>query len=219
MYNNANNAILQNSLPNNIPIATTAPSTILIDLRKYLQQNHNQLTWKQRINIIVNIINAILHLHQENSIHRDLHSGNILYSENSGGWYISDFGFCGPADKPLGSIYGNLPYIAPEVINGKGYTFASDIYSIGMLMWEISSGQPPFAHFDHDYELTINLLKGMRPQIVQGTPTEYKNLMIQCWDADPLKRYDIKNLHDKITEILKSFFLDLEGLMVFHLPI
>ncbi|CAI2167953.1 16925_t:CDS:2 [Funneliformis geosporum] len=95
---------------------------------------------------------------------------------NCGEWYVSDFGFCGPADKPLGSIYGNLPYIAPEVINGKGYTFASDIYSIGILMWEISSGQPPFAYANHDYDLAINLIKGMRPQIVQGTPTEYKNL-------------------------------------------
>ncbi|CAI2174271.1 13412_t:CDS:2 [Funneliformis geosporum] len=73
---------------------------------------------------------AVSRLLQERSIHRDLHSGNILYSEYSGEWYVSDFGFCGPADKPLGSIYGNLPYIAPEVINGKGYTFASDIYSI-----------------------------------------------------------------------------------------
>ncbi|CAI2172167.1 1160_t:CDS:2 [Funneliformis geosporum] len=148
-----------------------------MNLRKYLQQNHNQITWKQRINIILAIIAGVFRLHQENSIHRDLHSGNILYSDYSGGWYVSDFGFCGPADKPLESIYGNLPYIAPEVINGKGYTFASDIYSIGMLMWEISSGQPPFASFDHDYDLAINLIKGMRPQIVQGTPTEYKDLM------------------------------------------
>ncbi|RIA79175.1 hypothetical protein C1645_841341 [Glomus cerebriforme] len=43
-------------------------------------------------------------------------------------WYIGDLGFCGPVDKPLGNIYGNLPYIAPEVIFGKEYTFASDIY-------------------------------------------------------------------------------------------
>ncbi|CAI2172166.1 1159_t:CDS:2 [Funneliformis geosporum] len=108
---------------------------------------------------------------------KDLHSGNILYSEYNGQWRISDFGFCGPADKPLESIYGNLPYIAPEVINGKGYTFASDIYSIGMLMWEISSGQQPFADFEHNYDLAINLIKGLRPQIVQGTPTEYKKLI------------------------------------------
>ncbi|CAI2181595.1 19730_t:CDS:2, partial [Funneliformis geosporum] len=177
---------------------------IVDDLRKYLQQNHNQLTWKQRINIIVYIIDAVSCLYQENSIHRDLHSGNILYSEYNNAWRISDFGFCGPADKPLESIYGNLPYIAPEVINGKGYTFASDIYSVGMLMWEISSGQPPFAYYDHDYDLAINIIKGMRPPIVKGTLTEYKDLMVQCWDADPLKRLDLDTLHDKITKIQKS---------------
>ena len=97
-----------------------------IDLRNYLQQNHNQLTWRQRIQIADNIIDALNNIHSENAIHRDLHSGNILYFQELNGWYISDLGFCGPADKPLESIYGNLPYIAPEVISGKEYSFASD---------------------------------------------------------------------------------------------
>ncbi|CAI2170144.1 14869_t:CDS:2 [Funneliformis geosporum] len=73
-------------------------------------------------------IQALKYPEDGGSFEQDLHSGNILYSEYTGRWYISDFGFCGPADKPLGSIYGNLPYISPEVINGTGYTFASDIY-------------------------------------------------------------------------------------------
>ncbi|POG82938.1 kinase-like domain-containing protein [Rhizophagus irregularis DAOM 181602=DAOM 197198] len=92
-----------------------------IDLRKYLQQNHNQLTWKERIQIATDIILALLRIHNENAIHRDLHSGNILFK--SGLFNISDLGFCGPADRPLKSIYGNLPYIAPEVIAGKETTF------------------------------------------------------------------------------------------------
>ena len=112
------------------------------DLRNYLQQNHNLLTWKERIQIAQDIIRALSHIHFENAIHRDLHSGNILYSQSR--FDISDLGFCGPADKSSTSIYGNLPYIAPEVISGKETTFASDIYSFGMLMWEISSGRPPF---------------------------------------------------------------------------
>src|ERR1044072_8014700 len=112
-----------------------------IDLRKYLQKKRNQLTWKEKIKIVADIIDSLLRIHKENAIHRDLHSGNILYSEYANCWYISDLGFCGPASKPLGSIYGNLPYIAPEVISGKEYTYASDIYSVAMLMWEISSGQ------------------------------------------------------------------------------
>ena len=104
-----------------------------IDLRKYLQQNHNKLTWKERIRITNDITLALYFTHEENAIHRDLHSGNILYSQLGQRWYISDLGFCGPADKPSRSIYGNLPYIAPEVISGKGYTFKSDIYSIAIL--------------------------------------------------------------------------------------
>ena len=92
------------------------------NLRKYLQQNHNKLTWKERIQIVENITLALERIHNEKAIHRDLHSGNILFRIGEK-FYISDLGFCGPADKPLKSIYGNLPYIAPEVIIGKEHTF------------------------------------------------------------------------------------------------
>src|SRR2546423_10933872 len=172
-----------------------------INLRNYLQQNHNKLTWKERINITYDIVIALLRIHQENAIHRDLHSGNILSMQYNQNFYVSDLGFCGPVDKPLNSIYGNLPYIAPEVIVGKETTFASDIYSIGMLMWEISSGQPPFSIYEHDLDLAMNIINGMRPKIVPGTPLEYKSLMEQCWDADPLKRPDINTLNRKFSEI------------------
>ncbi|PKC51201.1 kinase-like protein, partial [Rhizophagus irregularis] len=84
------------------------------NLRVFLQQNHNQLTWKERIQIINNIILAVLFIHKENAIHRDLHSGNILFSQKNQRFFVSDLGFCGPANKPLDSIYGNLSYIAPE---------------------------------------------------------------------------------------------------------
>ncbi|PKC63809.1 kinase-like protein [Rhizophagus irregularis] len=144
---------------------------------------------------------ALYFIHKENAIHRDLHSGNILYSEFNSQWAISDLGFCGPADKSSKCIYGNLPYIAPEVINGNEYTFKSDVYSVAMLMWEISSGQPPFINHEHDYNLAMNIINGIRPRIVSGTPVEYKNLMEQCWDAVPSKRPDIGTLIIKIREM------------------
>jgi len=172
-----------------------------MDLRKYLQQNHNQLTWKERIKITVEIIYALRDIHRANAIHRDLHSGNLLFVQMLQRFDISDLGFCGPADKSPTSIYGNLPYIAPEVISRKEYTFKSDIYSIGMLMWEISSGQPPFSIYEHDLDFAMNIINGMRPKIVPGTPLEYISLLKQCWDADPLKRPDINSLAGKIKEI------------------
>ncbi|RGB31884.1 kinase-like domain-containing protein, partial [Rhizophagus diaphanus] len=143
-----------------------------------------------KIQIAYNIIDGIDSIHKENAIHRDLHSGNILF-EDSQNFRISDLGFCGPVDKPLNSVYGNLPYIAPEVINGKKTTFASDIYSFGILMWEISSEQPPFINYEYNYNLAMKIVNGMRPIIKPGTPLEYKKLMEQCWDADPIKRPDV----------------------------
>ncbi|EXX64102.1 Cla4p [Rhizophagus irregularis DAOM 197198w] len=143
----------------------------------------------------------IFKIKQENAIHRDLHSGNILYSEINDSWYISDLGFCGPADKPTKSIYGNLPYIAPEVIAGREYTLASDIYSVAMLMWEISSGQPPFINYENDYYLATNIINGIRPRIVSEIPLEYKSLMEQCWNANLSERLDTQTLFDKMSEI------------------
>ncbi|RIA89495.1 kinase-like domain-containing protein [Glomus cerebriforme] len=175
------------------------------NLREYLQQNHNQLIWKDRIKIAYDIIVGILRIHYENAIHRDLHSGNILFSQEHPRFDIGDLGFCGPANKPSNSIYGNLPYIAPEVIIGKQTTFKSDIYSIGMLMWEISSGEPPFIKYEHDNDLVMNIIKGMRPRIIPGTPPEYISLMKQCWDADPLKRPDIRSLWNKIREVIRLY--------------
>ncbi|GBB88508.1 hypothetical protein RclHR1_15020001 [Rhizophagus clarus] len=165
-----------------------------IDLRKYLQQNYYEITWKKRIDIVFNVTEALSLIHDENAIHRDLHSGNILCYRHGQNFYISDLGFCGPVDRPINSIYGNLPYIAPEVISGKETTFESDIYSIAMLMWEISSGQPPFINFEHDCDLALKIINGMRPKVIPGTPLEYKKLMEQCWDADPTKRPNIEDL-------------------------
>jgi serine/threonine protein kinase len=177
-----------------------------MDLRKYLQKNYNQITWKEKVRIAYDIIRALYCIHKEIAIHRDLHSGNILYSQLNDSWRISDLGFCGPANKSPESIYGNLPYIAPEVINGKVYTFASDIYSVAMLMWEISSGYSPFIDYEYDdYNLAIDIINGMRPDIVSEIPLEYENLMKQCWDADPLKRLDILSLRNKIREIHLSY--------------
>jgi serine/threonine protein kinase len=176
-----------------------------LDLRKYLKKKHDKLTWKERIQIADDIIYALSRIHKELAVHRDLHSGNILCSQFDQKFYIGDLGFCGPADKPLNSTYGNLPYIAPEVISGKETTFASDIYSIGILMWEISSGKPPFVDLERDCDLAMKIINGERPKIILGTPQEYRELMKQCWDADHTKRPRINDLKNKIKEIKNEF--------------
>jgi serine/threonine protein kinase len=165
-----------------------------MNLRKYLQEFHNQLKWKERLSIATDITLALGAIHGENIIHGNLHSGNILYSESSQKWVISDLGFCGPANKSSGCIYGNLRYMAPEVISGKNATKESDIYSIAMILWEISSGQPPFNDFESDDNLALKIINGMRPNIAAGTPIMYYDIMRSCWDAVPSKRPKISSI-------------------------
>ena len=78
------------------------------DLRRYLQQNRNQITWKTKIQIIFEIVKALCRVHEENSVHKNLHSGNVLHLKDKNDWYISDIGIYGPANEPF------LPYIAPK---------------------------------------------------------------------------------------------------------
>ncbi|RGB42663.1 hypothetical protein C1646_750712 [Rhizophagus diaphanus] len=126
---------------------------------------------------------------------------NIEYANRN--WFDE---FCGLADVPLNGTYGNFPYIAPEIIAGKETTTASDIYIIGMLMWEISSGQPPFINSDNDFDLALKIINGMRPIIIPGTPFKFKKLMKQCWDVDSTKRPTIFHLDIEIFEINKLYY-------------
>jgi serine/threonine protein kinase len=80
----------------------------------------------------------------------------------------------------VSKIFGVIPYIDPKILNDQQYKLneKSDIYSIGVLMWQISSGRQPFKDrgFDYDMELFIAILNGLREEIVHDTPVEYSNL-------------------------------------------
>jgi serine/threonine protein kinase len=67
--------------------------------------------------------------------------------------------------------------MAPEVLKGKPYTQASDIYSFSMIMWEFTSGVTPFNDRAHDIQLSLSICKGERPEIIENTPQCYVDLM------------------------------------------
>src|SRR4051794_17473984 len=106
--------------------------------------------WQYKLQLLKNIILGLKTIHESGLIHRDLHDGNILISDNYES-YIIDLGLCKPVETSLqDEIYGIIPYIAPEVLRGRPYTPASDIYSFSMIMWEFTSGVSPFNNRAHD---------------------------------------------------------------------
>jgi serine/threonine protein kinase len=160
-------------------------------LRNYLDNNYDKLSWRAKFKYLWYIAFGLQGIHENDLIHRDLHSGNILnFSEDYTS--ITDMGLCKPADHNASentkkSIYGVLPYIAPEVLRGQNYTKA-DIYSFGIIMYEVISGLPPYNDVSHGNILAIKICHGLRPRFSIKVPQLIIRLIKRCLDADPLNR-------------------------------
>ncbi|CAG8758304.1 2247_t:CDS:1 [Cetraspora pellucida] len=125
----------------------------------------------------------------------------IMVSRNSGSKSvvepkIADMGLSGKIDDIAENreVCGKIPYIAPEVLSKlledklggmKEYTQASDIYSFGMIVWEVISGCRPFSDRRNNEHLILDILSGLRPKIPINTPQDLVELMEICWHSDP----------------------------------
>ncbi|RIB12733.1 kinase-like domain-containing protein [Gigaspora rosea] len=159
-------------------------------LRKNLR-NISQMDWKDKLNLLQCIASDLQIIHSHDLIHRDLHSGNILLNSFKSA-YIADLGLSITANIALKSksdkICGILPYIAPEVLNYQQYTKASDIYSFGIILWEILYGKPVPFEQKSILQFQIKVRNGSRPHIYENTAKCYADLMKECWYTEPDKR-------------------------------
>jgi serine/threonine protein kinase len=142
------------------------------------------------------------HLEQKRVIHRDLAARNVLVAPGDGIHKVTvkvgDFGLSRILEKKYYmSNFGTIPYkwSAPEALMFRAYSNRSDVWSFGILMWEVFSfGQMPFSTIDNS-ELTEALAKGVRPEQPEGCPTEVYELMQQCWqEHDSRPSFLVKNL-------------------------
>ncbi|EXX64336.1 uncharacterized protein OCT59_011794 [Rhizophagus irregularis] len=173
------------------------------NLRNVLSSNFDKILWCEKIGYLYYSTMDLKYLHELGYFHKDFHSGNIL--NINGASFISDFGLSGPSNEQKldNKIYGVLPYIAPEVLNGEPYALSSDIYSFGVVMAELSSGKPPFYKRKHDSGLALEICNGLRPEFGKGTPEIYKKLAYRCMNANPNQRPTANELYE-ILECWKS---------------
>ena|SRR5438128_1996213 len=94
------------------------------------------------------------------------------------------------------------------VLQGGKNTKQLDIYSVGMLMWEIFASHPPFDDRSHDVDLILQICEGLQPQILSEIPDDYARMMQKCWNVDQSKRPTIREFwifaENKLKEIYEG---------------
>src|SRR5687767_3017217 len=176
-------------------------------LRQSLNNKFNSMSWNDKLLILYRLARGLNGIHDNKLIHHDFHCGNILINSNIYA-YITDLGLCQPANVKTSQnenkkIYGVLPYVAPEVLRGKEYTQASDIYGFGIIAHELCTGLPPYYDVPHDEFLAIRICHGLRPKSNYKIPQLILDIIHQCWDADPLKRPNASELEDLSWDLCK----------------
>ncbi|RIB19474.1 kinase-like domain-containing protein [Gigaspora rosea] len=166
------------------------------------------MKWKDRCNILLYTAFDLDRIHSNNYIHKDLHSGNILL-DKSNNVYIADLGLSTQNNEESDNNYGIIPYMAPEIFCDQPLTTAVDIYSFGIIMWEISSGK--VAHYDRkefNDSLVQEICQGLRPKFVKEIPIIYVELANQCMNADASKRPSANHIIQILYMLTQDYCID-----------
>jgi serine/threonine protein kinase len=150
-----------------------------------------------RLKIGHDIASGLCWLHAHNVIHRDLKLANLLVGED---WTvkISDFGLSLDLAKEeiCRGFKGNVKYSPPEILRARfdksisvyQYSEKTDVYSFGLMLWELLSLKPLFPFIKGKEELTKHVLNGDRPAAIPTWPESVKELLNLCWHENPTKR-------------------------------
>ncbi|KAF9188880.1 hypothetical protein BGZ51_006368 [Haplosporangium sp. Z 767] len=183
-------------------------------LHSYLRNFHAHLTWSDRFNLAMDIALGLRYLHHKGCRHRHLHSASILVDSN-GSAVLSDFGI-GRDSEVISSRehITRMAYLAPERLtkNGMRYAVECDIYSLGVIFWEISSGRPPFQDLITPQNiqsgalasLAQSIVLGRRERAVPGTDAIFEDLYSRCWHPNPEERPPIEWIIQTLGVLLKQ---------------
>lgn len=165
-------------------------------LRDFLKQcTAEEVPWNLRFQIGHDISQGIKYLHDRQIVHADLKSPNVLLDTKRRA-KLADFGLATIKTDSLGQYYentsqvkGSLLWMAPELFDKSRHTFATDIYSLGVILWEIASHCLPFEEKKWGVgKLIAQVTQGEREKFPKGTPRKYELVAKQCWDGEPEKR-------------------------------
>lgn len=162
---------------------------------KQLIKRRTKLSLTEVVDIMKQLTDGIAHAHDSFIIHRDIKPQNMLILDN-GLVKITDFGIAVALNSTqltqTNSVMGSVHYLPPEQAAGKGATFKSDIYSLGIMMYELITGKLPFRG-ENAVEIALKQMKEPIPSIREDNneiPQAVENIVLKACAKNPKNRYD-----------------------------
>jgi predicted Ser/Thr protein kinase len=186
-------------------ISIDGPQPILVleycaggSLDKFLFSSTQPLSDEKKIQLVKGIARGMLHLHRHNIIHRDLAARNILLTA-TGEPKISDFGMSRVLQREdeegqTKTNIGPIRWMAPESIARRKYSKKSDVWTFGIVVWEIVAQREPHTETDI-IDVAVQIRdKGLVPKIPENCPPLLRDVMLLCWKQQPEERPTFKEI-------------------------
>jgi eukaryotic-like serine/threonine-protein kinase len=176
-------------------------------LKQYIQQ-HSPVDIDTALDIMKQLTLAISHAHQNHIVHRDIKPHNILIDEE-GTVKITDFGIAmalsATSITQTNSVLGSVHYLSPEQARGGMATKKSDIYSLGIVMFELLTGRLPFSG-ESAVSIALKHLQSETPSLRRWNPDipqSVENIVLKATAKDPFRRYDsLEEMDEDLTTAL-----------------
>ncbi|XP_040995882.1 serine/threonine-protein kinase STY46-like isoform X2 [Juglans microcarpa x Juglans regia] len=173
-------------------------------LYDYLHKNHNILELPQLLEFAIDISMGMEYLHQNNIIHRDLKTANLLMDTHNV-VKVADFGVARFQNQGgvMTAETGTYRWMAPEVINHQPYNQKADVFSFAIVLWELVTAKVPYDSMT-PLQAALGVRQGLRPDLPKNAHPKLLELMQRCWEAVPDNRPSFSEITAELKILLQE---------------
>ncbi|XP_010066311.2 serine/threonine-protein kinase STY46 [Eucalyptus grandis] len=171
----------------------------------YLHKQKGVFKLPMLLKVAIDVAKGMHYLHQNNIIHRDLKAANLLMDENEV-FKVADFGVARVKAQSgvMTAETGTYRWMAPEVIEHRPYDHKADVFSFGIVLWELLTGKLPYEYLTPLQAAVGVVQKGLRPTIPKHTHPKLGELLQSCWQGNAKMRPDFVDIITILQQIAKE---------------